>query len=69
MRLRVASCTPTWRPLSYVLRSPMGSAWIRACWLAALLFSSTLEDDGGKTIAGLRDRRYTVTIDGMKAIS
>src|SRR5256885_517712 len=28
-----------------------------------------LEDDSGKTIAGLRDRGYTVTIDGMKAIS
>jgi hypothetical protein len=28
-----------------------------------------LEDDGGKTIAGLRDRGYTVTIDGVKAIS
>jgi hypothetical protein len=28
-----------------------------------------LEDDGGKTIAGLRDRRYTVTVDGVKAIS
>ena len=28
-----------------------------------------LEDDGGKTIAGLRDRGYTVTVDGVKAIS
>jgi hypothetical protein len=28
-----------------------------------------LEDDGGKTIAGLRDRGYTVTIDGVKATS
>ncbi|HSS91203.1 MAG TPA: hypothetical protein VLL69_17935 [Streptosporangiaceae bacterium] len=28
-----------------------------------------LEDDSGKTIAGLRDRGYTVTIDGVKAIS
>jgi len=28
-----------------------------------------MEDDGGKTIAGLRDRGYTVTVDGMKAIS
>ena len=28
-----------------------------------------LEDDGGETMAGLRDRGYTVTIDGMKAIS
>jgi hypothetical protein len=28
-----------------------------------------LEDDGGKTIARLRDRGYTVTIDGVKAIS
>lgn len=28
-----------------------------------------LEDDGGETIAGLRDRGYTVTIDGLKAIS
>ena len=28
-----------------------------------------LEDDGGKTMAGLRDRGYTVTIDGVKAIS
>jgi hypothetical protein len=28
-----------------------------------------LEDDGGTTIAGLRDRGYTVTIDGVKAIS
>jgi hypothetical protein len=27
-----------------------------------------LEDDGGKTIAGLRDRGYTVTVDGVKAI-
>jgi hypothetical protein len=28
-----------------------------------------LEDDGGQTIAGLRDRGYTVTIDGAKATS
>ena len=28
-----------------------------------------LEDDGGETMAGLLDRGYTVTIDGMKAIS
>ena len=28
-----------------------------------------LEDDGGKTIAGLRDRGYTVTVDGVKTIS
>jgi hypothetical protein len=28
-----------------------------------------LEDDGGRTIAGLRDRGYTVTVDGVKAIS
>jgi hypothetical protein len=34
-----------------------------------LAFVVDLEDDGGKTIAGLRDRGYTVTIDGMKAIS
>jgi hypothetical protein len=28
-----------------------------------------LEDDGGETMTGLRYRGYTVTIDGMKAIS
>jgi hypothetical protein len=28
-----------------------------------------LEDDGGKTVAGLRDRGYTVTVDGVKTIS
>jgi len=28
-----------------------------------------LPDDGGRTIAGLRDRGYTVTIDGVKATS
>jgi hypothetical protein len=28
-----------------------------------------LEDDGGKTIADLRDRGYTVTIEAVKAIS
>jgi hypothetical protein len=28
-----------------------------------------LADDGGRTVAGLRDRGYTVTTDGVKAAS